>query len=93
MLGYNECQVLELFENTLPIRYYYLFGFQNLREAVESVKCVMIKEKLDKQLTGQTSTPFMSYKTHPYEKCKSSRFGEYKLLVNQTDGLPEVMEK
>ena len=42
MLGYNESQCLELFKNTLPTRYHYLlFGFQSLREAVETAKYVM----------------------------------------------------
>ena len=31
---------------------------------------VMTKEKLDKQLMGQSSTPYISLKTHPSEKCK-----------------------
>ena len=51
MLGYNECQISEHFKNTIPRIYYYLlFGIQNLREAVESAKHVMTKDKLDKQL-------------------------------------------
>ena len=51
MLGYNKGQVLGLFKNTLPTRYYYLlFSIQNLREAVESAKKVMTKEKLDNKL-------------------------------------------
>ena len=52
-LGYNEEQVLELFKNTLPSRYFYLlFDIQNLREAVESAKRVMTKEKLNNKLAG-----------------------------------------
>ena len=38
-----------------------LFPIEDLRQAVETAKRILTKEKLDKQLTGQTSTsPFMS---------------------------------
>ena len=41
--------------------YWILFPINNLRDAVDAVKRVLTKEKLDKQLSGQavTSTPFM----------------------------------
>ena len=41
--------------------YWILFPINNLREAVDTAKRVMNKEKLDKQLTGQVSniSPFM----------------------------------
>ena len=39
------------------------FPIENLRQAVGTAKRILAKEKLDKQLTGQTSTsPFMSVK-------------------------------
>ena len=38
-----------------------LFAIEDLRQAVETAKRIPTKEKLDKQLTGQTSTsPFMN---------------------------------
>ena len=38
-----------------------MFSIEDLRQAVEIAKKILTKEKLDKQLTGQTSTsPFMS---------------------------------
>ena len=38
-----------------------LFPIEDLRQAVETAKRILTKEKLDKQLTGQTSTsPFMN---------------------------------
>ena len=68
MLVHNKGHMLELFKNTLPTRYYYLlFGIQNLREVVESDKRVITK-KLDNKLAGQSSTPYMSLKTHPSTK-------------------------
>ena len=62
LLGYGEPQVLEVFKNTLPTKLYLiLFPIEDLRQAVETAKRILTKEKLDKQLTGQTSTsPFMN---------------------------------
>ena len=62
LLNYGEPEILELFKNTLPSKLYWiLFPINNLREAIDTAKRVMNKEKLDKQLTGQTSniSPFM----------------------------------
>ena len=62
LLGYEEPQILEVFKNSLPTKLYWiLFPIEDLRQAVEMTKGILIKERLDKQLTGQTSTsPFMS---------------------------------
>ena len=62
LLGYGEPQILEVFKNTLPTKLYWiLFHIEDLRQAIETAKRILAKEKLDKQLTGQTSTsPFMS---------------------------------
>ena len=55
LLGYGEPQVLEVFQNTLPTKLYWiLFPIDDLRQAVETVKRILTKEKLDKQLTGQS---------------------------------------
>ena len=62
LLNYGEPQILELFKNTLPRKVYWiLFPITNLRDAVDAAKRVLMKEKLDKQLSGQagTTTPFM----------------------------------
>ena len=94
MLGYEEEQVLELFKNTLPTRYYYLlFGIQNLREAEESDKWVNTKERLDYKLAGQSSTPYMSLKTHPSATNKRVMFDQHNLLHNQIDRLTEVLDR
>ena len=43
------------------ILYWILFPIEGLRQAVETAKRILTKEKLDKQLTGETSTsPFMN---------------------------------
>ena len=62
LLGYGEPQILEVFKNTLPTKLYWiLFPIEDLRQAVDTTKRILTKEKLDKQLTGQTSTsPFLS---------------------------------
>ena len=57
LIGYEEPQILEVFKNTLPTKLYWiLFYTEDLRQAVETAKRILTKEKLDKQLTGQTST-------------------------------------
>ena len=53
-------QILENFKNTLPYQLYStLININNLRDAIDLAKRVLTKEKLDRQLTGQSSTPFM----------------------------------
>ena len=60
MLNYGEMQILENFKNTLPYRLYStLINVNNLRDAIDLAKRVLTKEILDRQLTGQSSTPFM----------------------------------
>ena len=60
LLGYEDPQVLEVFKNTVPNRLYWvLFCIDNLRDAVETAKRFLTKEKIDRQMTGQSSTPFM----------------------------------
>ena len=62
LLNYGEPQILELFKNTLPSKLYWiLFSINYLRDAVGAGKRVLTKEKIDRQLSGQsgTTTPFM----------------------------------
>ena len=60
MLNYGEMQILENFKNTLPYQLYStLINVNNLRDAINLAKRVLTKEKLDRQLNGQSSTPFM----------------------------------
>ena len=73
LLGYGELQVLEVFKNTVPNRLYWvLFPIDNLCKAVETAKRFLTKEKIDRQMTGQSSTPFMKLsdkkrKTVPFD--------------------------
>ena len=61
MLGYGEPQNLEIFKNTIPNRLYWiLYPIDNLRVAVETATKLLTKEKIDRQMSGQSSTmPFM----------------------------------
>ena len=61
LLGYGELQILEIFKNTLP----------NLRQAAETAT----KEKIDRQLSGQSfSAPFMKV-SDPYKTSSNSKKG------------------
>ena len=70
ILGYGEPQILDVFKNTLPTRLYWvLFPIEDLRQAVETVKRILTKEKIDRQIAGQSSsTPFMSTKDNQNNK-------------------------
>ena len=60
LLGYEDPQVLEVFKNTVPNRLYWvLFSIDNLHDVVEIAKRFLTKEKVDRQMTGQSSIPFI----------------------------------
>ena len=60
MLNYGEMQILGNFKNTLPYRLYStLININNIRDAIDLAKRVLTKDKLDRQLTRQSFTPFM----------------------------------
>ena len=60
MLNYGKMQTLENLKNTLLYQLYStLINVNNLRDAIDLAKRVLTKEKLDRQLTGQSSTLFM----------------------------------
>ena len=55
LLDYQELQILEVFKNTIPTKLYWvLFPIMDLRQAVETAKRILTKEKIDRQLAGQT---------------------------------------
>ena len=75
LLNYGESQILELFKNALPSKLYWiLFSINNLRDAVDATKRVLTKEKIAKQLSGQssTTTPFMKVGDAPHLSQKVS---------------------
>ena len=92
LLGYGELQILEVFKNMLPTKLYWiLFPIEDLRQAVDTAKRILTKEKLDKQLTGQTSTnQFMSIRE---EIDKRVSFDTRDELGDKIDKLTVVMSK
>ena len=92
LLGYGEPQVLELFKNSLLTKLYWiLFPIEDLRQAVETAKRILTKEKLDKQLTGQTSTsPFMNIRDGTERKVSFNARDE---LGDKIDKLTVMMSR
>ena len=92
LLGNGEPQILEVFKNTLPTKLYWiLFPKEDLRQAVDTAKRILTKEKLDKQLAGQTSTsPFISIREGTDKRVSfDTRDG----LGDKIDKLTVVMSK
>ena len=57
LMGYRKPHILEVFKSTLPTKLYWiLFPIEDLRQTVETAKRILTKEKLDKQLTTQSSS-------------------------------------
>ena len=85
LLGYQEPQILEVFENTLPTKLYWvLFSIMDLRQAVETTKSVLTKEKIDRQLVGQiSSTPFMNIRDSLNKR----------VMFNTTDSIEQKLDK
>ena len=92
LLGYGEPQILEVFKNTLWTKLYWiLFPIEDLRQAVDIAKRILTKEKLDKQLTVQTSTsPFMSIRGGMNKRVP---FDTRDKLGDRIDKLTMVMSK
>ena len=68
-----------------------MFPIENLRQAVDTAKRILTKEKLDKQLTGQTSTsPFMSVKDGTERRVSFNNRDE---LGDKIDKLTMVMSR
>ena len=92
LFGYGEPQILGVFKNTLPTKLYWvLFQIEDLRQAVDTAKRILTKEKLDKQLTGQTCTsPFMNIREGIDKRVSFNARDE---LGDKIDKLTLVMSK
>ena len=92
LLGFGEPQILEVFKNTLPMKLYWiLFPIEDLRQAVETAKRILTKEKLDKQLTGQSSaSPFMNIRDGTERRVSFSSRDE---LGDKMDKLTVAMSR
>ena len=94
LLNYDEPQILELFKNTLPSRLYWvLFSINNLREAVDVAKRVLTKEKIDRQLSGQsgTTTPFVKVGDVHHSNRKTVSFSTQDPIREQLDSLTSMV--
>ena len=85
LLGYQEPQVLEVFKNTIPTKLYWvLFPIADLRLAVETPKRILTKEKIDKQLAGQTSsTPFMNVRDGLSKKVTFNAMDDFEQKIDR----------
>ena len=92
LLGNGEPQMLEVFKNTLPTKIYWvLFPIDDLRHVVEAAKRILTKEKIDRQLTRQSSSaPFMSIKDSYNKKVT---FNTQDRLEDKIDQLTVMMGK
>ena len=92
LLGYQDLQVLEVIKNTLLSKLYWvLFPIEDLRVVVDTAKRMLTKEKIDKQLAGQTSsTPFMSIRD---SQSKRVSFNMPDDLEQKIDRLTVMMGK
>ena len=94
LLGYGEPQVLDIFKNTLPMRLFWaLFPIEDLRLTVETAQRTLTKEKIDKQLAGQSSLmPFMNIRDG-YNIKKVVTFNTHDRLDDKIDTLTSMMSK
>ena len=81
-----------MFKERLPTKLYWiLFLIEDLRQAVETVKRILTKERLDKKLAGQSSsTPFMSIRDGHHSKVSFDTRDE---LGNKIDKLAVMIGK
>ena len=93
LLGYREPQILEVLKNTLPTKLYWmLFPIEDLRQAVETAKRILTKEKSDRQLTGQTSSsPFMNIREG--QNSRGVSFDTREDLGGKIDKLAVMIDK
>ena len=85
LLGYGEPQILEVFKSSHATKLYWvLFPIDDLRQVVETTKRILMKEKINRQLAGQSSsTPLMSIKDS-YNK---------KFTFDTQDGLEDKIDR
>ena len=91
LLNYGEPQILELFKNTLPSRLYYMvYNMDNLREAVETTKCMLTKEQIDGCKSGQSAAnPFMKVNQQNPKK-KGVTFSKIETIQKQGDSIDKL---
>ena len=85
LLRYQEPQILRSPQKQFPTKLYWvLFPIMDLRQVVEMAKRILIKEKINRQLSGQTSsTPFMNIR---------DSFNK-RVTVNMTESMEQKIDK
>ena len=80
-------------QNALPAKLYWvLFPIEDLRQAVETAERILAKEKIDRQLAGQSSlVAFMNIKDGYISK--KATFGTQDSLDEKIDRLTSLMNK
>ena len=91
LLNYGEPHILEVFKNTLPSRLYYMvYNMDNLREAVETTKCMLTKEQIDGHKSGQSvASPFMKV-NQQNPKRKDVSFNTTETVQKQGDSIGKL---
>ena len=69
-----------------------VYHINNLREGVETAKCMLTKEKIDKQKSGQPSvSPFMKVnQQNPKRSSKSVSFSTMETIQKQDDSIDKL---
>ena len=69
-----------------------VYHINNLREAVETAKCMLTKQQIYKQKSGQTSvSPFMRVNQQNHQKSnKSISFGAMETIQKQGDSIDKL---
>ena len=94
LFGYGEPQVLEVFENTLLTRLYWvLFPIEDLKLAVETAKRILTKGKIGKQLAGQSSLTLFMKIRDGYNSKKVFTFDTQDGLNDNIDKLTSMVSK
>ena len=89
LLGYEDLQVLEVFKNTVPNRLYWVqFPIDNLHEAVETAKRFLTKERIGRQMTGQSTTRLMKLTE---KKRKTVTFDARDMLEKTSENMERMM--
>ena len=91
LLNYGQPQILDLFKNTLPSRLYYMvYNINNIRQAVETAKCMLTKEQIDECKSGQAaSSPSMKVNQQNSKK-KGVTFNAMETIQKQVDSIDKL---
>ena len=91
LLDFGEPQILELFKNTLPSRFYcMLYQINDLRVVVETAKRLLIKEQMDKKAGQSIASPFMQASQNKDKMEKKVSFSTVEAMERTTDSIERL---